>query len=259
MKKHNQTKIQKFLIVILIVLLLLVAIYTPLKFSGLLEKISSIDDLKQIILQSGIYGYIIFFVIQFCQVVLLPIPAAVTTIAGTLVFGPLIAALISLVAILLASIFAFFLGKKLGRKIIVWIAGEEETKKWEQKLLQGKYVFFLMMLFPVFPDDILCLIVGTTAMSYTFFIVTNLITRPIGIFTTCYLGSGQLIPFSGWGIPVWIALVIVGIVLFYLSFKFQPQIENFIVKLSKKLSKTEKKQENNDILLKNDNFNNNNN
>ena len=240
MKKHNQTKIQKFLIVILIVLLLFVAIYTPLKFSGLLNKISNINDLKEIILQSGIYGYITFFVIQFCQVTLLPIPAAVTTIAGTLVFGPFVAAIISIVAIILASIFSFFLGKKFGYKIVIWIAGEETTNKWEQKLLQGKYVFFLMMLFPIFPDDILCLIAGTTNMTYTFFITTNFITRPISIFTLCYFGSGQIIPFSGWGIFVWIILTIIGIILFYLTFKFQPQIEKFIIKISKSHSKLKK-------------------
>lgn len=259
MKPETRSKIQKCLIVTLIFICLFLAIYTPLKFTGLLDKISTVEDLKEIILQSGIYGYIIFFIIQFSQVVLLPIPAAITTIAGTLVFGPLISALISLVAVLLASLLSFFLGKKIGRKIIVWIAGVDEMKKWEQKLLKGKYVFFLMMLFPIFPDDILCLIVGTTAMTYKFFIITNIITRPIGIFTTCYLGSGQIIPFSGWGIPVWFALIIVGAILFYLSFRYQQQIEDFIVNLSKKLSKRKKIQnisqnneKNEDFLQNND-------
>lgn len=242
MKKETKIKILKICIVILIIVAIFLAIYLPLKLTGTLDKIDSAEKLKEIILQSGGYGYVIFFLIQFVQVSFLPIPAMVTTIAGTLVFGPWIASLISIVAVILASLFSFFLGKKLGRRAVVWIAGEKETKKWEEKLARGKYVFFLMMLFPLFPDDILCLVVGATGMSYKFFLITNIITRPIGIITTCFLGSGHLIPFSGWGIPVWIVLIIVGAILFYLSFKFQPQIENFVLSLAEKITKKSKKQ-----------------
>lgn len=242
MKKETKIKILKICIVILIIVAIFLAIYLPLKLTGTLDKIDSAEKLKEIILQSGGYGYVIFFLIQFVQVSFLPIPAMVTTVAGTLVFGPWITSLISIVAVILASLFSFFLGKKLGRRAVVWIAGEKETKKWEEKLARGKYVFFLMMLFPLFPDDILCLVVGATGMSYKFFLITNIITRPIGIITTCFLGSGHLIPFSGWGIPVWIVLIIVGAILFYLSFKFQPQIEKFVLSLADKITKKGKKQ-----------------
>ena len=54
---------------------------------------------------------------------------------------------------------------------------------------------------------------------------------------TAFLGSGTIIPFSGWGIPVWIVLVLFAIVCFYLSIRYQQQIENFIMKLSGKMSK----------------------
>lgn len=244
MKKETKTKLIKLSIIILIIIAICLAIYLPLQLTGALNKIDSPEKLKEIILQGGAYSYLIFFAIQFAQVSFLPIPAFITTVAGTLVFGPWIASLISTIAVTSASIFSFFLGKKLGRKAIVWIVGENETLKWEQKLKRGKYVFFLMMLFPFFPDDILCLVVGATGMSYKFFIITNLITRPIGIISTCFLGSGTLIPFSGWGIPVWIALIIIGAIIFYLSFKFQPQIEKFVLNLSEKMGSKRKKNSN---------------
>jgi len=238
MKSETKTKILKISIICLCFIAIILAIYLPLKLSGTLDRISCAEELKEFILSGGVYSYLIFFAIQFLQVCLLPIPAFATTVAGALVFGPWIACLISFVSIMLASIFCFFMGRKVGRKLVVWVAGEKDTKKWETKLEKGKYVFFLMMLFPVFPDDILCLVVGaTTAISYKFFIITNLITRPIAIVSTCFIGSGYLIPFSGWGIPVWITLVIACAVVFYLSIKFEPQIENFILNLSNKLGK----------------------
>jgi len=247
MKKKNKNIFLKSTIVIILFVIIGLAIILPLYFSGALNKINSADELKNIILAGGIWSYLIFFAIQFLQVTFLPIPAAATTIAGTLVFGPWITLLISFVAVMLASLFSFWLGRKLGKKIVIWIAGENDYNKWANKLGKGKYVFFLMMLFPVFPDDILCLIAGTTNITWKFFIITNLITRPIGIFCTCFLSSG-IIPFSGWWILPWGFLAIICIFLFILSYKFQPQIENFINKLSKKL---EKKNSNN--LLDNDN------
>lgn len=238
MKKENKIRLIKILIIVACIIALILAIYLPLRFSGILSRIDSAEELRELIASGGIYSYTIFFVLQFLQTTILPIPAIITTIAGSLVFGPWITSLLSFVSIMLASIFSFFLGKKIGRKIVVWVAGEETTIKWQTKLEKGKYVFFLMMLFPVFPDDILCLLAGaTTTMSWKFFVITNLITRPISIITTCFFGSGYLIPFSGWGIPVWIVLIAIVSILFYLSIKYQSKIENFIEYISNKLSR----------------------
>ncbi|MBP3619466.1 MAG: TVP38/TMEM64 family protein [Clostridia bacterium] len=241
MKKQTKTKILRTAIVLGVLALIVLAIFLPLHFTGALAKIKSVDQLQQFILSGGIWSYAIFFVIQFLQVTFLPIPAAVTTVAGSLVFGPWITCGISFIAVMLASLFSFFLGRKIGSKLVIWIAGEEDYHKWAQKLGQGKYVFFLMMLFPVFPDDILCMVVGTTTMTWKFFIVTNIITRPIGIFCTCFLSSG-IIPFSGWWIALWIVLGLACLALFILSYKFQPQIENFILNLSKKFERKSKEE-----------------
>ena len=237
MKKETKSKIIKIVIIIVALLLIALAIYLPLELTGTIDRIDSAEELGQIIRDGGVYSYIIFVVVQFLQVTFLPLPAAVTTIAGTLVFGPWITLGLSLFAVLLGSAFAFFLGRKVGRRLVVWVAGEKDAIKWEEKLKRGKYVFFLMMLFPVFPDDILCIVAGCIGMDWKFFMVTNLITRPLSIGALCFFGSGQVIPFSGWGIPVWIVLVVLGIIAIYLSVKYQPQIENFITKLGARLTR----------------------
>lgn len=231
MKKETKSKILRISLIVAVFVLIALAVFLPLKLSGALNKISNEDDLKQIINDGGLYSYLIFFAIQFLQATFLPIPAMVTTITGTLIFGPFVSFLISFVAIFLASLLMFFLGKKVGKKFVVWAVGKDDFEKWSNALSKGKYTFFLMMLFPLFPDDILCLLAGATMpMSYTFFIVTNLITRPIGILATCYLASGKLIPFSGWGIPVWCVLALLGIAALILSFKYQNKLESLFTK-----------------------------
>ena len=250
MKKETKTKLIKISIIVGALILLALAIYLPLQLSGAIDKIDSAEKLRDIILQGGAYSYIIFILIQFLQVTFLPLPAIATTVAGTLVFGPWITFGLSFFAVMLGSIFAFFLGRKVGRKLVVWVAGEKDAKKWEEKLSRGKFVYFLMMLFPIFPDDILCIVVGCTGMSWKFFLITNLITRPISIATTCFFGSGQIIPFSGWGIPVWIVLVILACIIFFLSFKYQPQIENFVTNLASKIGKRNRKETSNSQEIK---------
>lgn len=237
MNKETKQKVVKLLITIGIILLVCLAVYLPLQLTGTINKINSAEKLKEVILSGGAYSYLIYFSIQFLQVTFLPLPAFVTTVPGTWVFGPWVAFGISFLAIMAGTIFAFFLGRKIGKPIINWIVGEKDAVKWNEKLEKGKFVFFLMMLFPFFPDDILCLLVGATNMSFKFFLVTNLISRPIGIACTCFLGSGILIPFSGWGIPVWIVLIALMGIAFYLSWKYQKQIENFVTSLGVKISK----------------------
>ena len=245
MEKEIKSKIIKITIIILAFGLIALAIFLPLKLSGTLDKISNAEDLKTIINQGGIYSYLIFFAVQFLQVTFLPIPAIVTTLTGTLIFGPVVAIIISFVAVMLASLFSFFIGRKIGKKFVKWAVGKKDFEKWSKTLTKGKYTFFLMMLFPLFPDDILCLIAGAAStMSYKFFIITNLITRPIGIIAICYLASGKLIPFAGWGIPVWIILAALCIALLILSLKYQSKIESFFTRLATKLEnkKTKTKQ-----------------
>ena len=52
-------------------------------------------------------------------------------------------------------------------------------------------------------------------MRFRYFTVTVTLTRPVMIAFMCYFGSGTIIPFKGWGIPVWIAIFVAVIILFF--------------------------------------------
>ncbi len=227
-------KVLRFFLVLLFFTALILGGYFILKNTGLLEKFNNLEDIKNFILSGGNFSVFIFVLIQFLQVTILPLPTFLTTIAGALIFGPLKTFILSFVSIMLGSFFAFWLGRKFGKKILVWIAGKRDAEKWTQKLTNGKYAYFLMMLFPAFPDDILCIAAGVTNMTLKFFTITNLITRPLGLFCLCYIGSGNLIPYHGWGLIVWGIIIVFVIASFIISIKYQDKIENFINKLTKK-------------------------
>ena len=240
-KLTTKKKIIRTVIVLLAITLFLLLIYLILVWTGLWEKLNSVEKLKNLILSLGIWGRITFVAIQFLQVTFIPVPSPMLILAGSLIYGPLQAGLLSLAGILLGSGFAFFLGRTFGKKLVTFMVGEESQKKWTKLLGECKYSFVIMMLLPCFPDDILCLVAGLTDMSWTFFMVTQFISRPIGIFSVSYLTSGEIIPYSGWGLAVWAVIIIASLTLIYLSIKYNRQIENYIKNLFKKNKKIKNK------------------
>lgn len=227
-------KVLRIILVLLLLILFLGAVYLILVVSGLWEQLNSVGKLQDIILNLGFWGRFAFVFLQFLQVTFIPLPSPILIIAGSLIYGPFEAGLLSISGILLGSAFAFFLGRVFGKKLVIFMVGKEVEKKWRKFLTSCKYTFVIMMILPFFPDDILCLVAGLTEMSWTFFILTQLITRPISIFLVSYLSSGEIIPFNGWGLIAWAIIVIVSVILLYLSTKYNEVIENFIKNLFKR-------------------------
>lgn len=244
-----KAKILRTILVCVIIAGIVVLGYYILNWTGVWEKINSVEKLQNIILSWGFWGRFGFVVLSFLQVTFIPLPSTVTIIAGTLIYGPLQASLLSLAGILLGSMLAFLLGKVFGRKLVVFMVGEKTCKKWVDFLTNAKYSFFIMMLLPIFPDDVLCLVAGLTNMSWTFFTLTNLIARPVGIFTVSYFGSGHLIPYHGWGLIVWAILIVLIIAVLVLAYKYQKQIENFLLRIFR--SKKKEYSINKEEILKN--------
>ena len=228
-------KILRSLLVLFVLAAFLTLVYFILVWTNLWEKFNSVEKLRVFILDLGFWGRITFVFLQFLQVTFVPIPSTILTIAGSIIYGPLQGGLLSLSGILLGSVLAFTLGKAFGRKLVTFMVGKETCEKWVKFLSKARYTFFFMMLLPMFPDDILCLVAGVTSMSWAFFVITNLVTRPIGIFITSYLGSGEIIPYHGWGLVVWAIILVAAIVLMWLVTKYDKQIEQFFLKLFKKM------------------------
>ena len=234
-------KILHSLIIVGVFALIIGIGYFVLKLTGVLSLFDSAESLKELILSTGIWSRIVYLIIQFLQVTFIPIPAMITTVAGCLIFGAWETVLLSIIAIMLGRIFAFWLGRKFGLPIVKWMVGEDDANKWSQVLGKGKYTYFLMLLFPLFPDDVLCMIAGITDMSWKFYIIANIIAVVTTCFAMCFFASGELIPFAGWGIPVWIILGVLLVVAIIFSFKYKDKIESFVYKLGDKFNNRNKK------------------
>lgn len=209
-----------------VLLSVVVACYIIYFKTGLSERFENFEALKTFILDSGFWGIAIFIGLTVFQVVVLPIPEAVTILLGVAIYGATWSFVLSVIGTMIGSLISFMLGKVFGRRLCNWMFGHENTEKYARILNEkGRFLFIIMLLFPAFPDDMLCMIAGITSMSYAYFTVICLLTRPVMIGLTAYLGSG-IIPFSGWGIPIWVAIVCLLFVVFVVISGIKSKIEH---------------------------------
>ncbi len=233
-KQNNLTIFNRLFFMLFIVVVLCLIFYLFIIKTGVWNKVNSIDKIRKIVEAGGVFSCLIFIILQILQTTILQIPAVVVTVAGTLIFGRWTAFFLSYIAVMLGSVIMFWIGRKAGRKFLNLFVCDEKLEKWVDRLSHGKYLFALMMLFPLFPDDILCLVAGLTNMSFKFFLCVNLVARGIGIACTVFFGSGAVIPFSGWGLAVWVIVIAFIVLLFYFSVKFQDKIDDVVNNWSKK-------------------------
>ncbi len=230
----NREVFTKSMLSAYILLIFALAVCLILQKTGFFEVIQSAESLQLYLEQTGAWMPILYIVLQFLQVIVLPIPSVVSTVAGVALFGAFYAMIYSLIGILLGSFVAFIIGRKLGYRAVSWLVGEDTLKKWQRKL-KGKDNLFLTLMFvlPLFPDDVLCLIAGLSTMTTKYFITVISLSRVIGIAATCY--SFDFIPFNTWwGISIWVFFAIVILVSFVLIYKNMDKIQAFFKKKKSK-------------------------
>lgn len=178
--------------------ILKVAIYCTLLmfiFEVLFSHSVITNWLSDLVENSKNYAYVIIWIIMFIQVCLVPIPAYVVLVGAVntsiitnkfMQFNltDLWFYLVVISAYMIGCLVAYFMGFKWGKKAVKWCAGnEEEYEKWSNMLnKKGKWWYALTVLFPIFPDDLLCVVAGSVKFNFWFFLICNLIGRSIGLF-----------------------------------------------------------------------------
>ena len=175
---------------------------------------------------SGWLAYLFVWLIMFLQVTILNIPAysilaACTAIGMKTLDFVFIAVVLS--AYMVGCILAYWLGRWFGKKAVKWCAGsEEDYDRWSKVLnSKGKIWYFLTILFPFFPDDLLCILAGAVKFNFGLYCIMNFVGRGIGLITTI-LTLGLINKVSG-GFPfmviVWAVALIAELVAYIILSK----------------------------------------
>lgn len=182
-----------------IINLLLTLVTFIFVFEVLFYHSAVVDALVSFVENSGVWSWIVIGILQFVQVVFIPIPAYFITLTSMKMYPNdlVVLFILTLSVVMLGVVTAYILGRKWGKKAVMWAAGdEEEYNKW-LRVLQSKkagLIYFLTVLFPIFPDDILCILAGSIKMNFWWFFFCNFIGRFIGLITFMFvftsIGSG---------------------------------------------------------------------
>lgn len=153
---------------------------------------------------NGVGVYVTLWIIMFLQVTIINVPAyTILSISVSInldVFGWQFL-LVVVSSYMCGCIFAYWLGRWFGVKAVKWCAGsEEDFEKWSGYLnSKGKLWYFLTILLPIFPDDLLCLVAGSTKFHFGKYCIYNFLGRAIGLVTM--LGVLMLIGAMSSGFP----------------------------------------------------------
>lgn len=190
--------------------LIIVAIILLGYFFGptLVEFFSDMDRIKELIDSAGVFGPLIFIILQVAQVVLAPIPGNVVGAVGGIIFGWW-GLLLTIIGSILGMMIVVAISRKFGRPFVEKFFSKEQIKKFDF-LLEGRgatFALFLIFLLPFFPDDLIGYVSGLTKIRFRNIIIVSVVGRlPMHILTNFF--GAQV--FEGNWIIIVIMLVIVG-------------------------------------------------
>ena len=173
------------------------------------------DWFSGLVVGAGNWVWLMLWVLMFLQVTVLNLPAYVILSACVSIGINTIGwefILITISAYMCGCLLAYWLGWKFGKRAVKWCAGsEEDYNKWCDVLnKKGKIWYLLTVLFPFFPDDMICIVCGSVRFNFWFYLFANLIGRTIGLITMLY--TLLLIGKIGGGFPFMIIVWAVALV-----------------------------------------------
>ncbi|MEO6163652.1 MAG: VTT domain-containing protein [Candidatus Binatia bacterium] len=184
----------------LMVLLFFFSRYIPRPFSAFAPPGAELDDFEGIysssdklgkFLQSlGPYSPAVFVLLQILQVIAAPFPGELTGVAGGFVYGETIGFILSTIGLSIGSWVAFELASILGRPFVERFVKREVLEKFNFLTTKtGVAICFVLFLFPGFPKDYLCYVLGLSRMSVTTFLLVSVIGRIPGTYLLTMQGA----------------------------------------------------------------------
>ena len=234
---EGKKRARRIALAVLVVLALAAGVFALYR-NGWFERIGSVEELRALIDRAGAFAGIVFFLLQMLTVIIAPIPSNVTMMAGALALGFWQAMLLGIAAIWAGSMLMFLLARRLGHRAVQRWMDHGIMEKYLPVIEEKQDMFlFLTLLFPFFPDDMLCILAGLTSMPTARFAGIMLLARPWGLIFAALLGSGEL------SLPAWGWAVLVGVlaVIFVLAMKYSRQIDERLFDLVSRLSARRRK------------------
>lgn len=147
---------------------------------------------SDLLINLGIFGPLIFILVQISQIIYPIIPLGLTNVIGDLIFGHAWGFVFNCIGMLIGSSINFFLGRLFGEGFLLAFINDETYQKYKERINRGnglKKLLIIGFILPLFPDDIFCIIAGMSKITYKEFFKLILFYRPISLFVFTFMSS----------------------------------------------------------------------
>jgi uncharacterized membrane protein YdjX (TVP38/TMEM64 family) len=150
-----------------------------------------LEFIKHILIDYPIAAPVIFIIVRIIPVVIPPIPGLLLDVIGIAVFGWLYGFILAEIAIVLAAMISFYIGRRFREPLLKRFISIQKINEWEDKLSEKEKFWGLVGLrfvsSPFF--DIVNYIAGLTKIkASTYLFTTILVSAPMG-FIIYYFGG----------------------------------------------------------------------
>lgn len=136
---------------------------------------------RDFIISMGPLASLAFISIQVLQIIISPIPGEATGFIGGFLFGTWMGFIYSSIGLTLGSALAFFISRFFRHIARSYLARSDLYEKFEHLVEhQGLFVIFFLFVFPGFPKDFLCYLLGLSRMPWQAFLLICAVGRMPG-------------------------------------------------------------------------------
>lgn len=148
----------------------------------------------------GSWGVLVSIALNVAQVLLAPLPGQFVGLLNGYLYGLWLGALYGMAGLLLGSALAMGLARRFGRPLVERLVNPDQLARWDRLAgRQGPLFFFLVFLFPLLPDDLICFLIGLSPLSIPSMLVLAALGRLPGLFVSCWVGAyATQLPWWAW-------------------------------------------------------------
>lgn len=189
--KNNKSKTRRIVIITIVCLAIAATLgLIAYHWDSLYKIFSSEESIREFVKGAGVFGPLVFMLLQVVQVVVAPIPGQITGLVGGYLFGP-VGLVFSLIGAAIGFTIVFLLARKFGRPLVEKIFSKKIISKFDYITnSKGTFVLFLIFLLPTFPDDLICYLAGLTKIPIRQLIAVSVAGRLPGFLVLNLMGSG---------------------------------------------------------------------
>ena len=189
------------------------------------------EGIKAFINSWGSAAPLVFIGIQIAQVIFAPVPGEISGFVGGYLFGATQGFIFSSVGLAAGSVINFWIGRILGDRFIRKLIPKAKLERLDRFIShQGVIVLLFLFMFPGFPKDYLCLLLGVTALPFKIFILLAGFGRMPG--TLMLSLQGEFLFAQKYG--VFVAVVLFSLAVVLVAFKYRKTLYEWAEQINKR-------------------------